>query len=52
MEAVVASVAASRRVRMCVWRISWCMVVMLDDDDDDDDETILLSVEAIAMITI
>lgn len=49
MEAVVASVAASRRVRMCVWRISWCMVVMLDDDDD---ETILLSVEAIAMITI
>lgn len=47
MEAVVASVAASRRVRMCVWRISWCMVVMLDVDDDD--ETILLSVEAIAM---
>lgn len=42
MEAVVASVAASRRVRMCVWRISWCMVVMLD-------EGILLSVEAIAM---
>lgn len=51
MEAVVASVAASRWVRMCVWRISWCMVVMLDVDDDDD-ETILLSVEAIAMITI
>lgn len=41
-----ASVAASRRVRMCVWRISWCMVVMLDVDDD---EGILLSVEAIAM---
>jgi len=46
VEAVVASVAASRRVRMCVWRISWCMVVTLDVDDD---EGILLSVEAIAM---